>query len=255
MHALLLVLLAATAWTAWYWSRFPGRWIFTFSAKYADERAQLADCRRNLREVNKTAARTEKSARDRANAEETKYQQDIQALEHEIEGLLHPGLGRHLKGPIGKITLYEHGVKVAGRTKPIPLAGLQVQFRSGPNHVIDLVEPSRRIHRAKYPLRRPPDNEETPFFTEEQLSDFAVEIQNAAADEDEFRTHRKVRLPRARQELDKAEKNTASRDAALKNLERVCAQQKRDPRRKEALAALEVQRDRWQELTGKRPPQ
>ncbi|MFF3735237.1 hypothetical protein ACFYXM_34470 [Streptomyces sp. NPDC002476] len=173
MRTLLLVLLAATAWTAWYWSRFPGRWIFTFSAKYADERAQLADCRRNLREVNKTAARTEKSARDRANAEETKYQQDIQALEHEIEGLLHPGLGRHLKGPIGKITLYEHGAKVAGRTKPIPLAGLQVQFRSGPNHVIDLVEPSRRIHRAKYPLRRPPDNEETPFFTEEQLSDFA----------------------------------------------------------------------------------
>ncbi|MFF1651001.1 hypothetical protein [Streptomyces sp. NPDC058240] len=86
------------------------------------------------------------------------------------------------------------------------------------------------------------------------MGDFAVEIQNAAADEDEFRTHQKVRLPRARQELETAQQNTASRDAALKNLERVCAQQKRDPRRKAALAELEAQRDRWQELTGKRPP-
>ncbi|MEE1769047.1 hypothetical protein PUR34_13015 [Streptomyces sp. JV185] len=254
MRALLLVLLAATALTAWYWSRFPGRWVFTFSAMYADERAQLTQSRQALRELDKAAAQTEKSARDRAAAEDAKYRRDVQNLEHEIEGLLHPGLGRHLKGPIGDITLYTHGVKMAGRTTAIPLADLKVEFRSGPTHIIDLVEPSRRTHRAKYPLRRTPGDEETPFFTEEQLGDFAVEIQNAAADEDEFRAHRKVRLPRARQELESAQQNTESRDAALKNLKRVCAQQKRDPRRQAALAELEAQRDRWQELTGRRPP-
>lgn len=254
MRAVLLVLLAAAAWAAWHWSRYPGNWVFAFSPKYENERAKPAERRRDLRGLDKEADRVEKSARERVDAEEVKYREDIKALEREVQNLLSPGLGRQLRGPVGELTLYEHGVMAAGRTKPIPLAGLEVEFRSDPVFSIDLVEPGLRTYRAKYPRRPAPEDEETPFLSEEQLSDFALEIQNAAADENDFQTHREVRLPRARQELDSAQKNTAYRDAARRNLAQVCAQQKRDPSRKNALAELDAQRDRWEELTGKRPP-
>ncbi|MFF9569895.1 hypothetical protein [Streptomyces sp. NPDC014685] len=255
MRTLLLVVLAATAGTAWYWSRFPGKWIFAFSTRYANNRAPLTTCRRNLREVDKEAAQAEKSARERAGAEEAKYQQDVQELEKEIAGLLRPGLGRCVKGPIGDITLYEHAVKMAGETPVvIPLAGLKAEFKSDPTYMIDLTEPSSRPHRAKYPRRREAGDEETPFFTAEQLSDFTFEILKAAADENNFRTYREARLPHARKELETARNNTASRDEALKNLQDVCAWQKSNPRRKAALAELDAERRRWQELTGKMPP-
>ncbi|TSB32008.1 hypothetical protein [Streptomyces benahoarensis] len=255
MHALLLAVLAAIAGTAWYWNRFPGKWVFPFSPEYADRRAQLTKFRRNLRAVDKEAAQAERSARERANAEEAKYQQDVRELENEIAGLLRPGTGRCVKGPIGDITVYEHAVKMAGQTPAvIQLAGLKAEFRSDPTYMIDLTEPSGRTHRARYPSRREADGEETPFFTAEQLSDFTLDILNAAADEHDFRTHREARLPHARKELETAQRNTASRDEALKNLQNVCAWQKNNPRRKTALAELDEERRRWQQLTGKMPP-
>lgn len=255
MRVVLLVLLSAAAWAAWHWSRYPtSSWAFAFSPKYGKERAGLNGPRRELRELDKEAARVERAARERVSGEESKYREDTQALEREVRNLLNPGLGRLLKGPIGDLTLYEHGVMVAGRTTPIPLAGLTVKFGSDPVCCIDLVEPSLRAHRAKYPRFPRPEVGEAPFFSAEQLSDFALEIQNRAVDESDFRTHREVRLPHARHELDSAQKNTASLDAARQHLARVCAQQKRDPRRKEILAELDAQRELWRELTGKLPP-
>ncbi|QBR04494.1 hypothetical protein D7Y56_00015 (plasmid) [Streptomyces sp. S501] len=255
MRALLLIALAAAAWAVWHWSRFPGKWSHAFSATYATDRAPLATRRRDLREVNKEASRAEKSARERASAEEAKYQQDIRELEDEIEGLLRPGLGSRVKGPIGDLTLYQHAVKKTGEDPAvIPLAGLTATFRSDPTYMIDLTPPSSRAHRTKYPRRREADDEATPFFTAEQLSDFAFEIMNAVADERNFQAHRDARLPRARKELETAQYNSAARDEALKNLEAVCDWQKSNPRRKEALAKLDKERHRWQQLTGKMPP-
>lgn len=255
MHALLLVALAAAAGAGWYWSRFPGKWHHAFSARYATDRAPLTTCRRNLREVDKETARVEKAARDRFSAEEAKYRQDIQELEEEIAGLLRPGLGSYVKGPIGDITLYKHKVKVTGKNPVvIPLAGLTAKFSSDPTYMIDLTEPGFRTHRATYPRRRQAGDETTSFFTAEQLSDFALEIMNAAADENDFRAYQEARLPHARKELEAAQSNSASRDEALKDLQDVCAWQKSDPRRKEALAKLDAERRRWQQLTGKMPP-
>ncbi|MER5853353.1 hypothetical protein ABT126_42180 [Streptomyces sp. NPDC002012] len=255
MRALLLVSLAAAAWAAWYWSRFPGKWNHAFSARYATDRAPLETCRRNLREVNKEATRAEKSARERASAEEAKYQQDIRELENENAGLLRPGLGSHVKGPIGDLTLYKHAVKKTGETPVvIPLAGLTAKFSSDPTYMIDLTDPSSRTHRTKYPRRREAGDEATPFFTAEQLSDFTLEIMNAAADENNFRASRDARLPYARKELEAAQNNSAARDEALKSLQDVCAWQKNNPHRKEALAKLDKERHRWQQLTGKMPP-
>lgn len=255
MHALLLVALVIAAGAGWYWSRFPGKWNYAFSSRYATKRAPLTTRRRNLREIDKEAAQVEKSARDRASAEEAKYRQDIKELEDEIAGLLRPGLGSHVKGPIGDITLYKHQVKLSGKNPvTISLAGLTARFSSDPTYMIDLTEPSSRTHRATYPRRREAGDETTPFFTAEQLSDFALEIMNAAADENDFRAHREARLPHAREELEAAQKNSAARDEAMKALQDVCAWQKSDPRRKEALASLDAERRRWQQLTGKMPP-
>ncbi|MFD8621416.1 hypothetical protein [Streptomyces sp. NPDC059513] len=255
MHALLLVALAAAAGAGWYWSRFPGKWHHAFSARCASNRAPLTTCRRNLREVDKEAARVVKSARDRASAEEAKYRQDVQELEDEIAGLLRPGLGSHVKGPIGDITLYKHKVKMSGKNPVvIPLAGLTAKFSSDPTYMIDLTEPGSRTHRATYPRRREAGGETTPFFTAEQLSDFALEIMNAAADENDFRAHREARLPHARKELKTAQNNSASRDEALQTLQDVCAWQKNNPLRQEALAELDTERRRWQQFTGKMPP-
>ncbi|MFE4692159.1 hypothetical protein ACFRH6_19175 [Streptomyces sp. NPDC056749] len=255
MYALLLVVLMAAAATTWYWSRYPGEWRYAFSARHASDRAPLATCRRDLREVTREATQAERSARKRASAEEAKYQQDIRELENEITGLLRPGLGSHVKGPIGDLTLYTHVVKKAGENPvDIPLAGLRATFSSDPTYMIDLTPPGARTQRTKYPRRREAGDEATPFFTAEQLSDFTLEIMNAAADESNFRASRDARLPHARKELETARNNSADRDAALKNLQDVCAWQKSNPLRKEALARLDRERRNWQQLTGKMPP-
>ncbi|MFI5651732.1 hypothetical protein ACIA71_11015 [Streptomyces anulatus] len=255
MRALLFVVLAALAGVAWYWSRYPGTWVFAFSTRYAEERSALRSRRRDLRTVNKEAAQAERTAQQKANREEAKYRQEVRALEKEISGMLRPGLGRRVKGPIGDITVYEHALRMTGQTPAvIPLAGLKAVFRSDPAHMIDLTEPSGRTHRAKYPRRSDLDDENTPFFTSEQLSDFTLDILNAAADEHEFQTYQKARLPQARKELEEAQGNTASRDEALGNLRKICAWQKNNPRRKTARASLDAERLRWSQLTGRMPP-
>ncbi|WP_327713172.1 hypothetical protein OG912_37030 [Streptomyces sp. NBC_00464] len=255
MRTLLFVVLAVLAGVAWYWSRYPGKWIFAFSTAYTKERSALRSRRRDLRAVDKEAAQAERTAKQKADRAEVEYRQDVRALEREIDGLLRPGRGRLVKGPVGDITVYEHVVEMTGQSPAvIPLAGLKAVFRSDPTHMIDLTEPGGRTHRAKYPRRRDPDDEKAPFFTSEQLSDFTLDILNAAADEYEFLARQNARLPQARKELEAAQANTASRDEALENLRTVCAWQKDNPRRETLLADLDAERCRWQQLTGKMPP-
>ncbi|MFB8084959.1 hypothetical protein [Streptomyces sp. NPDC055992] len=254
MRTLLFVVLGVLAGTGWYWSRYPGKWIFAFSAAYADERSALRQRRRELGALTKEARQAERTAQQKADRAETAYRQEIRALEREIKTLLDPGRGRLIKGPVGDITVYEHAVELAGQPAAIPLAGLKAVFRSDPTYMIDLTEPTGRTHRAKYPRRRDPDDENTPFFTSEQLSDFTLDILNAAADENAFRARQKARLPQARAELETARADTAARDEALDNLRTVCAWQKNNPRRKTVLAELDAERNRWEQLTGKMPP-
>ncbi|MFD8692710.1 hypothetical protein [Streptomyces sp. NPDC059651] len=255
MRTLLFVVLAALAGAAWYWSRYPGRWVFAFRAAYTDERSALRSRRHDLRTLTKEARQAERTAKQKANRAQAQYRQDVRALEKEIDGLLRPGRGRLVKGPVGNITVYEHVVEMTGQDPAvIPLAGLKAVFRSDPTYMIDLTEPSGRTHRAKYPRHRDPDDESAPFFTSEQLSDFTLDILNAAADEHDFLARQSVRLPQVREELEAAQANTAARDEALENLRRVCAWQKANPRRKTVLAELDAERRRWQELTGRMPP-
>ncbi|MGQ4353061.1 hypothetical protein [Streptomyces drozdowiczii] len=255
MSTLLFVVVAVLAATAWYWSRYPGKWIYAFSATYADQRAELKSLRAALRAVDKEAAQAERSAKQKADRAQAAYRQDIRRLEKEIRTLLDPGRGRLVKGPVGDITVYEHVVELTGQASAvIPLAGLKAVFRSDPVYMIDLTEPAGRTYRVKYPRRREPGDENASFFTSEQLSDFTLDILNAAADEHEYRAGQNARLPQARQELAAARADTAARDEALKNLRTVCAWQKNNPRRKTLLADLDKERHQWQQLTGVTPP-
>lgn len=255
MRTLLFIALAVIAGAGWYWIRYPGKWVYAFTAAYADERSALRNCRRDLSTLTNEARQAERTAKQKADRAGAEYRQDIRALEKEIKNLLDPGRGRLVKGPIGDITVYEHAVQMTGQTPAvIPLAGLKAVFRSDPTYMIDLTEPSGRTHRAKYPRRRDPDDENAQFFTSEQLSDFTLDVLNAAADEHEFQAHQNARLPQARKEIEAAQDNTAARDEALENLRTVCAWQKNDPRRTTLLADLDAERHQWQKLTGKMPP-
>ncbi|WP_406300818.1 hypothetical protein OG948_57365 (plasmid) [Embleya sp. NBC_00888] len=95
--------------------------------------------------------------------------------------------------------------------------------------------------------------ESVQFFDEDRVRDFAVEIQNAVADENDFRSHLPAWLEQRQEELAEARQDTTSLDAARRRLSQVLARQSRDPRRKEALDELSGACDRWQELTGRRP--
>lgn len=115
------------------------------------------------------------------------------ALKRAVEDLRDPGLGVRLTGRVGELVLYEHAV-VSSDAGTIPLAGLQARFESGrQTHSIYLTRPDGRMHRAKYPHRPVPaatdQAENVQFFDEDLERDFAVEIQNAVADENDFRAH------------------------------------------------------------------
>ncbi|WP_328335886.1 MULTISPECIES: hypothetical protein [unclassified Streptomyces] len=262
VRVVVLVLLGSAFWVAWRRSRYPGGWAFAFSARYAQERAGLAGARQEVRGAKKESSRLLAAARARERSESAGHEQGLRVLEQKVTALRTPGLGPRLQEPVGELVLHEHALLVSSRTGSIPLAGLTVRFESGrQTHSIYLTQPDGRVHRAKYPHLPPPvsvsaDGAEdaTKPFDEEQVRDFAVEIQNAVADEDVFRSHRKERLARAQEELAASKEDTASLDAAREHLSQVLDRQSRDPRRKAALAELKAASERWQALTGRPPP-
>lgn len=255
-----LVLLGSASLVAWRRSRYPGGWAFAFSACYAEERADLAGARQEVRGVEKESSRLVAAARARERSESAEHERGLRVLEQKVTALRTPRLGPRLKEPIGELVLHEHALVVSSRAGSIPLAGLTARFESGrQTHSIYLTQPDGRVHRAKYPHLPLPVSADGVAdgpkpFDEEQVRDFAVEIQNAVADEDVFRSHREERLARAQEELAASKEDTASLDAAREHLSQVLDRQGRDPRRKAALAELEAASERWQALTGRTPP-
>ncbi|MGW1997792.1 hypothetical protein [Embleya sp. NPDC001921] len=257
VRAVVFVLLGGVALVVWRRSRYPGGWAFAFDARYADDREDLARARRELRGVQKKSGKLEAAARERVDAESAEYDRRVDALKRAVEDLRDPGLGVRLTGRVGELVLYEHAVVSSG-AGTIPLAGLQARFESGRHtHSVYLTRPDGRVHRAKYPHRPVPaatdEAERVQFFDEDLVRDFVVEIQNAVADENDFRSHLPAWLEQRREELAEARHDTASLDAARRYLSQVLASQSRDPHRKAALVELSEACDRWQELTGHRP--
>ncbi|MGW9210961.1 hypothetical protein ACWGR4_28730 [Embleya sp. NPDC055664] len=257
VRVVVFVLLGGVAFVVWRRSRYPGGWTFAFGARHAGDREDLARARRELRGVERKSERLEAAARERVASESAEYDRRVDVLKRAVEDLRDPGLGVRLTGRVGELVLHEHAVVSSG-AGTIPLAGLRARFESGrQTHSIYLTRPDGRVYRAKYPHRSVPmatdEAESGQFFDEDRVRDFAVEIQNAVADENAFRSHLPAWLEQRQEELAGARQDTTSLDAARRHLSRVLAHQSRDPYRKAALVELSEACDRWQELTGHRP--
>ncbi|MYW04138.1 hypothetical protein [Streptomyces sp. SID3343] len=241
VRVVVFVLLGGVAFVVWRRSRYPGGWAFAFGARYVGDRKDLARARRELRGLEKKSGRLEAAARERVGWESTEYGRRVDALKRAVKDLRDPGLGVRLTGRAGELVLYEHAVVSSG-AGTIPLAGLRARFESGRQaHSIYLTQPDGRVYRAKYPHRPVPtadEAESVQFFEEDRVRDFAVEIKNAVADENDFRSHLPAWLEQRQEEPAEARQDTASLDAARRHLSQVLARQSSDPRRKAALVEL-----------------
>jgi hypothetical protein len=70
---------------------------------------------------------------------------------------------------------------------------------------------------------------------------------------DAFRIRAAAELEQAEEELVQARVDTGAQDEARARITEVEERQRRDTKHQEAGTELEAARDRWQQLTGKRP--
>jgi hypothetical protein len=166
----------------------------------------------------------------------------VRDIERQVIGLLRPGRGT-LIGQLGVVVLYQHSVLVDGQE--IPLADLVVRLdHAQHHHFLDLTPPGGWVCLQRYPRS---DHDE------DAVRRFAVQLENAVADENAFRIRAAAQVEQARKELAGVLADTSGQDIARARLTEVEQRQQRDTRRKDAHQELEAARDRWQQLTGKRP--
>ncbi|MFD4175209.1 hypothetical protein [Streptomyces anulatus] len=257
VRVLLLLTVGAGIWAAWRRSLFPGTWAHTFHTAHAEERAQLTEARRQLRAVDKAQRHAETEAAGQVKEEREKHQQRISRLERKVALLQDPGQGTEL-GRLGGLVLYEHAVTASPEGRLLPLHRLRARFDRGDRvHSLYLTKPDGGGDRAKFPHRPDPaagPDESTRLFDEEEVRDFEMKINEAAAQEKTFRAGLADQLAKAREELAEARKDTTRLKAAEQSRADVMDRNRTDPRRKEALADLTAERNAWQDLTGCRPP-
>ncbi|MEV1092202.1 hypothetical protein [Streptomyces microflavus] len=257
VRVLVLMMVAAGIWAAWQRSLFPGTWAHTFHTAHAEERGLLIQARRQLRAVDKDQRQAEKEAAGQVKAEYEKYEQRVGRLEREVALLRDPGRGTEL-GRLGGLVLYEHAVAASLEGRLLPLHGLRARFDRGDRvHSLYLTKPDGGGDRAKFPHR--PDPAASPqdsvrLFDEEEVRDFEMTINEAAAEEKVFRAGLAEQLAGKREELAEARKDTTPLKAAEQSHADVRDRNRTDFRRQEALADLTTARSRWQDLTGRQPP-
>ncbi|MFE7866940.1 hypothetical protein [Streptomyces bacillaris] len=257
LRVVVLVMVAAGVWAAWKRSLFPGTWAHTFHTAYAEQRGLLAQARRQLSAIDKDQLRAEKEAAGQVKTEKEKREQHIGRLQREVALLQDPGRGTEL-GRLGGLVLYEHAVTASMEGRLLPLHGLRARFDRGDRvHSLYLTKPDGGGDRAKFPHR--PDPAADPegsirLFDEEEVRDFEMKINEAAAEEKAFRVGLAEQLAGKREELAEARKDTTGLSAAEQKQADVRDRNRTDPRREEALANLTAARNHWQDLTGRRPP-
>ncbi|MGQ4479345.1 hypothetical protein [Streptomyces sp. SAS_276] len=216
----------------------------------------LARARRGVREHAQRVARDESWTRHEVASAQDAREKRLTALEQRVAVLRNPGSGI-IKAQLGELTLFQHlvVVKSASRTHSIELAGLDVRFEAGQtNHSLYLTAASGQVYRAKYPRHPSPADPQEQWFDEERVRDFEVDIRNAAAKENSFRSRLPQQLKEAEDELSEAQADTSALDKARERQQRLHDLNRQDPRRKAADAALEEARKEWEKTTGRVPP-
>jgi hypothetical protein len=253
---IVIIAIGLSLWVLWRRHRFPGGWAFAFSSEYEKDRDALALARRTAREVSRTAAAAESAALADLTSAQTDYERTLRQLEQRIARLRNPGAGERLGG-LGELILFQHVLVVASGTsaRAMELAGLDARFDTGKtHHSIYLIEATGRVHRATYRHLVPESTDDLPQFDEEAVRDFAVAIQNAAADENSFRARIACDLQQAQQELKEARADTCAQEAARHRLAQVRQRNREDPHRRAVESELEGALEDWKNLTGCKPP-
>ncbi|MDX3075538.1 hypothetical protein [Streptomyces sp. MI02-7b] len=240
--AVSVLLLAGTAWRL---HRYPGGWSYAFSGRHDTDRHGLDRERRAVRELRGRARRELAVAEGRVAQAEQSYRSRISAAERRLRGLRTSGNGALLSA-LGHLSLHEHVVVISGPgAKVLPLGGVQVQFEHSPmGHHIYLRRPDG-VHWESYA---------TGEHSEDSVRRFSVRIENQVAKENRFLAERAASVKKAEDALKEARADTRPADRARRHLSAVTARQSRDRALDEALTRLETAQDRWQRLTGRRPP-
>ncbi|WP_159058913.1 hypothetical protein [Streptomyces caeruleatus] len=134
--------------------------------------------------------------------------------------------------------------------------------RSEAKNAVDATETRRRqrihtLERQLAEIRSPSDPLLRPRLGELALHRSptdAVQVPARTVDEAEFLEKREADEARLKEELELARGDTSDQDAARERLSQVTLEQQQDPRPEHARRELEAARDRWQALTGRRPP-
>ncbi|MGW4890815.1 hypothetical protein ACWEQL_00885 [Kitasatospora sp. NPDC004240] len=238
-----LVLVAAIG-VAWWRRRYPGAWRFAFAGAHSKDRQELDDAR-GAHRTGHGRARTELArAETRVKQADQAHHAAVVAAERAVARLRRPGRGG-LVAELGEVALYEH-VLVFKDTQ-MPLAGLAARFELARNSSKMYIYLTRSDGRVELPDYTGED------FEEEDVRRFSVRIQNAVADENEFRHNREDAIRQAETAADKARADTAAQDKARAHLEAVAARHTDSAELADLDADLEAARDRWEALTGCRP--
>ncbi|MBY8882318.1 hypothetical protein [Actinacidiphila acidipaludis] len=242
IRLLVVLAVAAAACTGWRLFRYPGGWAYAFSRSHAADRADLDQARHRAGELDRASKKERKEARRQLERERQRHHQRLRAIEQRIDRLREPPRGTAVTS-FGGLTLHAHSVTVDGRE--IPLAGLKFRVEhTKHHHALHVTQPGGRVRVQRYPRA---DHDE------DAVRRFAVLLEDAAADENAFRLRCDAQLAEAAEELARAQGDTRAQDEARARITEIEQRQARDTRRHTAQKELDAARDRWHDLTGRRP--
>lgn len=240
----LLVLWAAagTAYTLWRLYSYPGGWAYAFSPRYATDRNDLGSARRKVRVLAWEAKKELAAAHAHLGRTKAQHRARIRGIERQIDKLLRPGHGT-LITQYGGLTLHQH--TLIKEEREIPLTGLEVRLDHAQHqHFIHLTPADGDACYERYPRTE---------HEEDDVRRFAIQLENAVAEENAFRSRTAALITHKQDELAQAQADTQPQQDARKRLDETTERHRRDTRHHTARSEREAAHDRWQKLTGKRP--
>lgn len=242
VSGLAVAVVAAAVYVGWRLFHYPGGWDFAFGAAHASARDDLDRARQQADALKRESDKELSAARAHLKRAQHQQREQVRAIERRIAGLLHPGRGSMIS-QLGDVSLHKHSVLIDDQE--IPLADLVVRLDHAQHqHFLYLTQPGGKVRLHRYPRSE---------HDEDTVRRFAVRLENAIADENAYRIRAAAQAEDAEKELADVHADTEAQDKARAHIAEVEERQRHDTRHQHAHQNLEAARDRWQQLTGKRP--
>ncbi|MFI0901604.1 hypothetical protein [Streptomyces sp. NPDC020983] len=239
---LAVTVVAAAVYVGWRLFHYPGGWDFAFGTAHSRARDDLDRARRQANTLKRESHKELDAAHASFKRAQNQQREQVRAIERRIAGLLRPGRGSMISR-LGDVSLHEHSVLVDDQE--IPLADLAVRVDHAQHqHFLYLTQPGGKVRLHRYPRSE---------HDEDTVRRFAVQLENAIADENAYRIRAAAQADKAQTELADVRADTEAQDKARAHIVEVEERQRRDTRPQRAHKELEAARDQWQQLTGKRP--